>query len=157
MSVKRRFDADVETVSNLMTDPDFVVERCLGIGELSAECRAETDGDAVTLDTTRVARQDLPAFLTRLVGEEQTLKVHEVWQTVGDGRKGRYTVRSTMAPIEIEGRFTLRPAGSGSVYTVEHRFHVPIPLIAGRIEKVLRRQITATVEAELEFAAERLG
>ena len=157
MSVTRQFAADVDTVADLMTDPDFVVDRCLGIGELSAECHAESDDETTTLDTTRISRQDLPGFLTRLVGEEQTLKVHEVWRIAGDAREGHYTVRSALAPIEIEGRFTLRPDGKGCVYRVEHRFHVPIPLIAGRIEKVLRRQITATVEAELDFAAERLG
>ena len=161
MTVSRRFDADVKSVAALMTDPDFIVERCLAIGELSAECHAEEDGDSVTLHTTRVARQDLPGFLTRLVGDEQTVKVHEVWQNVADGNKdryaGRYTVRSAMAPLEIEGRFTLEADGSGSLYKVEHRFHVPIPLIAGRIEKVLRRQITATVEAELAYTAERLA
>ncbi|WP_405229135.1 DUF2505 domain-containing protein [Lentisalinibacter sediminis] len=160
MAVSRRFDADVDTVAALMTDPDFIVDRCLAIGELSAECHADEDRDSVTLHTTRVSRQDLPGFLTKLVGEEQTLTVHEIWQTVADGRRnryqGRYTVRSARAPIEIEGRFTLEADGSGSVYKVEHRFHVPIPLIAGRIEKVLRRQITATVEAELAYAAERL-
>ncbi|WP_405222036.1 DUF2505 domain-containing protein [Lentisalinibacter sediminis] len=160
MAVSRRFDADVDTVAALMTDPDFIVDRCLAIGELSAECHADEDRDSVTLHTTRVARQDLPGFLTKLVGEQQTLTVHEIWQTVADGRnnryQGRYTVRSARAPIEIEGRFTLEADGSGSVYKVEHRFHVPIPLIAGRIEKVLRRQITATVEAELACAAERL-
>ncbi|WP_405233452.1 DUF2505 domain-containing protein [Lentisalinibacter salinarum] len=161
MAVSRRFDADVESVAALMTDPDFIVDRCLAIGELSAECHADEDADSVTLHTTRVARQDLPGFLTRLVGEEQTLTVHEVWRNVADGGEdrytGRYTVRSAMAPIEIEGRFTLEADGSGSLYEVEHRFRVPIPLIAGRIEKVLRRQITATVEAELAYAAERLG
>jgi hypothetical protein len=158
MAVQLRFDADVDTVAALMTDPDFVVDRCLAIGELSAECHADEDGDTVTLHTTRVARQDLPGFLTKLVGEEQTVTVHEVWQHLGDNRcKGRYTVRTARAPIEIEGRFTLEPEGSGSLYKVEHRFHVPIPLIAGRIEKVLRRQITATVEAELDYAAERLA
>lgn len=156
MSVSRRFDADVETVAALMTDPDFVVDRCLAIGEISAECHADEGHDSVTLHTTRVAHQDLPGFLTRLVGEKQTVTVHEVWQRVGDGRKGRYTVRSAVAPIEIEGRFTLEPDDGGSRYHVEHRFRVPIPIIAGRIEKVLERQITATVEAELAYAAERL-
>jgi len=157
MAVSRRFEAAADTVAALMTDPDFIVDRCLAIGELSAECHAEEDEDSVTLHTTRVAHQDLPGFLTKLVGEEQTVTVHEVWQRVADGHKGRYTVRTARAPIEIEGRFTLQSDGSGSLYKVEHRFHVPIPLIAGRIEKVLSRQITATVEAELEYTAERLG
>lgn len=156
MAVSRRYGADADTVAALMTDPDFIVDRCLAIGELSAECHADEDGDSVTLHTTRVARQDLPGFLTKLVGEEQTVTVHELWQDVADGYRGRYTVRTARAPIEIEGRFTLQPDGTGSVYKVEHRFHVPIPLIAGRIEKVLQRQITATVEAELGYAAERL-
>lgn len=162
MTVSRRFDADAETVAGLMTDPDFIVDRCLAIGELSAECHADEDRDSVTLHTTRIARQDLPGFLTKLVGAEQTVSVHEVWQRPPDGGRndrytGRYTVRTARAPIEIEGRFTLEADGSGSLYKVEHRFHVPIPLIAGRIEKVLRRQITATVEAELAYAAERLA
>jgi len=158
MTVSRRFDADAETVAGLMTDPDFIVDRCLAIGELSAECHAGEDRDSVTLHTTRIARQDLPGFLTKLVGDEQTVTVHEVWQRLADGsHKGRYTVRTARAPIEIEGRFTLEANGPGSVYKVEHRFHVPIPLIAGRIEKVLRRQISATVEAELAYAAERLA
>jgi len=161
MAVSRRFGADADSVAALMTDPDFIVDRCLAIGELSAECHADEDGDSVTLHTTRVARQDLPGFLTKLVGEEQTVTVHELWQNVGgDGNnryQGRYTVRTARAPIEIEGRFTLQPDGTGSLYKVEHRFHVPVPLIAGRIEKVLQRQITATVEAELRYAAERLG
>lgn len=157
MSVSRHYDANVDTVAALMTDPDFVVDRCLAIGELSAECHAESDGETVTLHTTRVARQDLPGFLTKLVGKEQTLTVHETWQADGAKRSGHYTVRSARAPIEIEGRFTLTPDGEGSLYKVEHRYRVPIPLIAGRIEKVLQRQITATVEAELAFAAERLA
>lgn len=152
MSVCRRFAADVETVATLMTEPDFIVDRCLAIGELSAECEAESTDKLITLHTRRVARHDLPGFLTRLVGETQTLTVEEVWEDESDEWRGHYTVRTAAAPIQIRGEFTLRPDGEGAIYTVRHSFRIPIPLIAGRIEKVLRKQITATVESELDYA-----
>lgn len=157
MAVKRVFARDVDTVAALMTDPDFIVERSLAIGEISAECETESDGDTVTIRSRRVTRHDLPGFLTRLVGETQRVTVEESWAATDTDWHGHYTVRSGAAPIEIRGEFALVPHGKGSVYEVRHSFRVPIPLIAGRIEKVLARQITATVEAELAYAAERLG
>ena len=55
MSIEFRFAAAVDRVFALMTDADFLVDRCLALGELSAECTIEDVDDeiVVTLSTGR--------------------------------------------------------------------------------------------------------
>jgi hypothetical protein len=46
MSLRYDFKHDIYSVIALLTDPDFIVDRNLDLGELEAGCGLEPDGDS---------------------------------------------------------------------------------------------------------------
>jgi hypothetical protein len=62
MAVDFEFEHDAQTVYEALTDPDFLVDRCLALGELSAECDVE-ESEGVT--TIRLPLQCFPQGQSR--------------------------------------------------------------------------------------------
>ena len=84
MSSTFLIEENIETVFSLLTDPDFLVDRSLAVGELSAEVEVEELGPITTIIMTREVERELPKFLAKLFNTKQVLHVKETWQPEGD-------------------------------------------------------------------------
>lgn len=157
MSVRFEFNADVETVFNLVTDPDFLVERSLAIGELEASCDVEDFEDKTEVQMQRVVSRDLPAFLAKLFNPKQTLKFKETWLKDGENWKGDISVEVEGQPVTLNGQFSLKASGAGSVYEVAYTAKANIPLVGGKVEKYIAGQTTDGIQQELDFAKSKLA
>ena len=80
MTVSAEFNHDVQTVFELLTDPEYLVDRNLALGELSSECEVETFEDGATITAVREVHRDLPAFLARLFNPVNVLDMKEHWR-----------------------------------------------------------------------------
>ncbi|MEH6584551.1 MAG: DUF2505 family protein, partial [Halioglobus sp.] len=63
MTVSFDFDQDAQTVYDTLTDPQFLVDRSLALGELSAECEVEESESLTVVKLTREVSRDLPKIL----------------------------------------------------------------------------------------------
>ena len=86
MSIDYHFTAGVERVFALLTDADFLVDRCLALGELAADCTVEDDDDEVVITLNREVERNLPAFLSRLFESRQNVEMVERWSLRGGAR-----------------------------------------------------------------------
>lgn len=152
-----RFTQSADKVFELMTDPDFLVERCIALGEASAECEVEDEGSKTFVQMKRVVSRDLPAALARVFNPQQTLSVAEEWQTIGANRVGKSVFKVEGHPVVVNAKFKLAPDGKGCVYSVEHTAKVGIPLLGGTIERFILSQTSDGINKEIDFLKQRLA
>jgi len=158
MSLKYRFDSDVETVFELLTDPDYLVQRSIDMGEASADCEVSDVGDDQTvIEITRQVEQELPAFLSRIFSPSQTVSQSECWKRAGKKFVGNYDIQIHGQPVQVHSSFKLEPSGNGCEYSVDHNVSVKIPVIGKRVGKYVQGQTEDGILRQLEHAKERLG
>jgi uncharacterized protein YndB with AHSA1/START domain len=130
-----RYDASVEEVYAMLSEPDFRRRSCAAMGAVSAEVSIEPVGEGMTVLVDQVQRTDgVPAFARKLVGETTRAVQHEVWSDHGNA-----TLRVTTPgkPTEISGRLTLTADGASTVETFEGDVRVRMPLVGGKFESLL--------------------
>lgn len=158
MSLHYEFEHEVESVVNLLTDPRFLVDRCLGLGELEADCEVEAQGDTTVIGLTRKVQRDLPRFLAKMFDPVQTMQMREEWQPDGEGGwKGEFTIDIEGQPVSIGASFELYPTEEGCCYSIEHHAKAKIPLIGGKVEKYVLGQTEEGCTAEIEYLQQQLG
>jgi hypothetical protein len=157
MAVKAEIRHDVETVYETLADPQFLVDRCLALGELEAECEVEEVGDVTVVKMVRKIQRDLPRVLARVFGDEQVTEMAEEWQPDGEGWRGHWTMTVQGQPVTIEADFRLEPTGSGCRYTVSHRANARIPVVGRQVEKFILSQTSGGATDELDYLKDFLG
>jgi hypothetical protein len=158
MPVHYEFEHNAESVFTKLTDPQFLVDRCLSLGELEASCEVEEQQDQTVVSLTRKLKSDLPRFLAKMLDPVQTMHMTEQWQSDGEGGwTGEYTFDMEGQPVCIRANFELYPTDAGCCYSIEHRVKANIPLIGGRIEKYIHGQAEQGCADELGYLQEQLG
>ncbi len=157
MSVSREFECDVDTLYELLTDPQFLVDRCLGIGELSAECEVEQEGDVTVIHLQREVERELPKMLAKLFDPVQMLKMTERWREDGEAWRGDWTIEIMGQPVTIFGDFSVIPTDVGCRYTVSHRATAKVPLVGKQLEKYILSQTSDGANDELDYALDYLA
>lgn len=157
MSSRFEFTQDPETVYLLLTDPQFLVDRSLALGELSADCEVEEDDDSATVTMTREVKRDLPSFLAKLFNPVQTMNMTEEWQRDGDGFTGHYRIEVQGQPVTMEADFSLKPGKKGSVYTLDFSCKARIPIVGKKVEQFIAEQAKEGLAREMDHTKKHLG
>lgn len=157
MAIEYKFKASVNTVFERLTDADYLVERCLELGELSADCTIEEDRAETVINMTREVERKLPSFLAKIFDTCQTVELVERWKGKGKIRHGSYTLTVKGQPVTVEAEMRLMAdADGGCTYTICHSARAMIPLLGVRIEKFILEQTEAGARAELDHLAASL-
>jgi hypothetical protein len=157
MTVSFEFDHDVETVYETLTEPQFLVDRCLALGELSAECDVEEDDDCTTVNLTREITRDLPRIIAKVFDPVQVMDMQELWRAQDDSWRGDWTMDVRGQPVTISASFELVPTKSGCRYSVTHRVKAKIPLVGKQIEKYILSQTSDGATDELTYLRDHLS
>lgn len=157
MSLEFTFEQDVDTVFNTLTDPDFLVERCVALGEVEADCDVEDYEDKTVVILRRVVSRELPAFLAKLFDSKQTLKMTETWNKDGENWQGEYRVDVEGQPVTVSAKFSLESTSKGSIYRIQHKAKANIPLIGGKVEKFILSNTEVGATDELEYTQKALA
>lgn len=157
MSVNFEFDHDVQTVYETLTEPQFLVDRCLALGELSAECEVEDDEQGTVVKLVREVSRDLPRVLAKLFDAVQVTDMVEQWQPDGDGWKGTWELDVRGQPVTVAASFTLEPTNAGSRYSVSHTARAKIPLVGKQVEKYILGQTSSGATDELAYLKDFLS
>ncbi len=156
MGLSYTFNHSTEEVFELFTDPDFLADRALALGELSAEVEIEDAGNQVTITMRREVVRDLPKFLAKLFDPKQVLHVTETWQKVGDQYTGKSEFTVEGQPVNVKTSTTLKPTENGCEYTISYNAKAKIPLIGGKVEKFIVTNCEDGTQKELEYTDSKL-
>ncbi|GAW51144.1 uncharacterized protein PD653_4441 [Nocardioides sp. PD653] len=140
------YDAPPAEVFEMLSDPAFREACCDAQDVISAEVSLERSGAGFTLTIDQMQRtDDLPAFARTFAGDSTRAIQREVWE---DSTSGTLRIEAPGKPSEINGTITLRPEGSGSREIIELDLKIKVPLIGGKLEKLLADRVTAGVESD---------
>lgn len=141
-----RYDASPEEVHTMLSDAVFREQVCEA--QHVTECTVEideVDGPmSVRIDQHRPA-DGIPGFAKKFVGDEIHIVQTEEWATPTDAK---LDVGIPGKPGHLKGTVTLRPDGSGTVETVAGELRVNIPVVGGKIEKLVADLLTEALLAE---------
>jgi hypothetical protein len=157
MATVYHFDQSAEVVFDKLTDPDFLVKRCVALGEKQIECEMESDGHKTQVVLTRTVKRELPAVLAKLFGDENRMTMTEDWEQVGNSWLGTYEVKVHGQPVVLNARFSLKPASSGCDYEISYRCKARIPMVGGKVEKFILSQTEEGMRQEMDYLKQELA
>jgi len=155
--MEQNYNAPVEKVFALLTDPKFLEARSLALGELKATIKAKKAAGGVKVTMTRRVKRDLPALIAKVLPAESDLHFEETWSAETDGgRTGTLTMEVAGQPVKMTAEFELAPAGKGCVYRIKHETKCSIPLVGGTVAKFAQGQVEQGCAAEFAYTADYL-
>jgi hypothetical protein len=159
MRVTHHFDADVETVFALMSDPDFCMRKYADAGATDIQVDSDKREDGPTLVSRRKVTIDLPGFAKKVMQPTNTVQQTDEWAPAADDgtRVCRYKVEVQGVPSRIDGTVTLTAEGGGTRQEVEAEVKVSIPLLGGKLEKFAVDNGIKALDHEAEFTAKELS
>jgi uncharacterized protein YndB with AHSA1/START domain len=142
------YDAPPAAVFEMLADPAFREAACAAQDVISAEVTLEREGNGFTLTVDQEQRtDDLPGFARTFAGDSTRAIQREHWE---DTTGGTLRIDAPGKPSEVKGTITLRPEGSGTREIVELELRIKVPLIGGKLEKLLAERVAAGMDAEHE-------
>lgn len=151
LTKKLTYDATAEAVTAMLDDPEFresVLQQ-----QKVVRGSATVDGDVVTIEQVR-AGDDLPSFARSFVGDEILIVQTENW-TSPTSADVRLTIPGK--PGEAVGTLQLVESGATTTETVELDVSVKIPLVGGKIEKLIAGIISSALDVEQRVGREWLA
>ncbi|MFS8098083.1 DUF2505 domain-containing protein [Lentzea alba] len=144
-----------EKVFGAMVDETYLRDRLAAIGGTNAELVSfsSADGKASYELKQGVPAEHLPSMAKSLLGGDLVIKRVENWAA------GAGTVEVTLngVPGRLDGGFTITDNGSSSKTTLMGEVKVSIPLMGGKLEKVIAEQVIVLLDKESEFTSEWLA
>jgi hypothetical protein len=143
------YDAPPERVYAMLADPDFRQKSCAAMEMISADVQLEPspdggDGFSLVIDQLQNTK-DLPAFARAFAGESTQAIQREVWPST---TAGSLSIESPGKPASASGTIRLEPDGAGTTEVVELEIKVRVPLIGGRLEKLMAEKVAAGMDIE---------
>jgi uncharacterized protein YndB with AHSA1/START domain len=140
------YDAPPDAVFEMLADPEFRQRACAAMEVVSADVQLEREGDGFTLVIDQQQNtKDIPAFARTIIGESTHVVQREVWPSTSTGS---LAIETPGKPISTRGTIRLVPNGAGTTERVELEIKVKLPLIGGRLEKLMADKVAEGMDLE---------
>lgn len=128
------YDAAPDAVLAMLTDPGYWDKVAVATAAISSEATVSTDGDATTVVVDQEqAVVGVPSFAKKFVGESTRAITTQVWH----GDSASYVVDTPGKPTSMAGTMTVTAKGAGSVLVYDLDVKASVPLIGGKLEKLV--------------------
>jgi hypothetical protein len=139
------YDAPPADVLAMMGDPLFW-ER---VGEandvVSWTPTVSTEGGATRVVIDEEQRTaGVPSFAKRIVGDSTRVVITQVWR----GQEASYEIETPGKPTHVRGTATVSESGAGSVLVYDLEVKASVPLIGGKLEKLVAELTTEGFDKE---------
>lgn len=142
------YDAPLADVHAMLVDPVFRerAARASGVLEVTVDVTTEGGSTRVSMDQVQPV-QGVPSFATKFAGETTRAVVVEVWETPASCH---LDITTPGKPTRITGGYHLSEMGGRTTQQFEGECKVSVPLIGGKLEKVMGDLFVQGREAEAE-------
>jgi hypothetical protein len=157
-TITHTYEKDTDTVFTVLTDEAYLVKKFEDSGARNiriAECE-ERGGRFV------IRRQmDLPAnppdLLKKFVKSTNFVDAVDTWQSYDKAAKtGIFEVKIKGVPINMTGTLALKPKKSGCDYIIDFDVKCGIPLIGGKLAKLVEDDTRANQRKDYAFTRKYL-
>lgn len=159
MEVSDHFDADVETVYRLVSDPEFIERKYADQGATDIAIETDERGGDPRHVIKRKVTIDLPGFARKVMQPTNTVVQVDDWAAAdAAGRRVcTYTVEVQGVPSKITGTVTLTPDAGGTRQDIRAEVKVSIPLLGGKLEGFAVDSGTKVLAEEAAFTRDELA
>jgi hypothetical protein len=154
IDVANEYPADPATVFAMFGDADFLKDRSEALGHTDvdvAEC-----GPVDNRFRIRIKRKvlvNVPNFARKVLSPRTSIEQTDTWDLDTDStgtRSGRWEVNVKGAPIRMQGSITLTPSDTGTVHHITGNMNVALPVIGGRLKKLLLQDTFDSIQGEYD-------
>lgn len=146
------YNATPQQIMAMMQDPGYAGAKYTELGDVKFEVKShEPDDNGLNVTVDREVNANLPDMAKKVLGEANQMVQSEVWRADGDSFVGNMTIDSPGKPITITATNVIKPAGDGSDWTVDFEIKASVPLIGGKIEKMVAEETKASLVKEFAF------
>lgn len=144
------YDADLATVGAMLDDPAYRDQVIAAQGSLEGTATFAQEGDTVVvvLDVIQPA-DDIPGFARKIVGDRINVVQREEW-TSADHADLHVTIPGK--PGHLAGSIDLTEDAGRTTETVDCEITVHIPLVGGKLEKLIGDLLLKALRAEEQVA-----
>jgi hypothetical protein len=143
------YAAPPDQVHAMLASPAFRRQACAAMEVISADVQLDPDpdgGGGFTLVIDQLQNtKDLPGFARTFAGESTRAIQREVWRGT---QSGDLSIESPGKPVSATGTIRLEPAGTGTTEVVELEIKVKVPLIGGKLEKLMADKVASGMDVE---------
>ncbi|MDP3969712.1 MAG: DUF2505 domain-containing protein [Nocardioides sp.] len=141
-----QYDAPPAAVRAMVADPAFREEVCEEQGTLRHDVTITPDGEQLTVRIELVQpTTGVPAVAKKFVGNETEVVQEESWH---DATSADLKVTIPGKPGSLVGGIRLEEDGDGTRQVIEGDLKVSVPLVAGKLEKVIADLLSSAIRAE---------
>ena len=144
------YDAPPADVLAMMADPLFWDEVADATGALSSRATVGTEGSTthVVIDQEQEVA-GVPSFARKFVGDSTRAITTQDWQ----GTRATYVVETPGKPTSISGTAEVAENGTGSTLTYDLEVKASVPLVGGKLEKLVVQLTTEGFDKEQAVGA----
>jgi hypothetical protein len=148
------YDAPPSDVLAMITDPLFWdrVGDATGARSSTATVGNEGDSTRVVIDQEQEV-VGVPSFAKKFVGDSTRAITTQEWRGTGPGYSASFEVETPGKPTSISGTASLDENASGSVLVYDLDVKASVPLVGGKLEKLVVELTTAGFEKEQAVGA----
>ena len=145
------YDAPAAEVYAMLTDPAFRQKASEATGVLSVEVTVEPEGKGhvVTLDQVQPT-EGVPSFAKKFAGDTTHVIAVESWSSPNEAA---LKVETPGRPTDLHGVYRLEESGGRTDQRFEGEIKVKVPILGGKLEKVMADLFVEAREKEHSVGA----
>lgn len=149
------YDAPLSDVFAMLSDPEFRQVSATAMGVISADVMITPSGEGISVKIDQVQpTEGVPGFAKKFAGETTRAVQTEEWVSPAGGT---ITIETPGKPTSIKGTLSLSEAAGRTTETLEVEVKVKVPLIGGKLEKLMAELVTKGMDKEQVAGAAWLG
>ena len=147
-----RYDKDADTVMQMFADRAYF-EKKYEQTTLSYEVlehQRDDDKFMIRCKLTMPSSAPIPGFAKKFLGETMTVVQQDNWDL--KSRTGQLNIEIQGAPVDVSAKMELKQGDSGGENHVHWTISCKIPLVGGKLEKLIAEDIQAKSPADIEIS-----
>ena len=159
VTAAHQYDADVDTVFALFSEPSFYERKFKAVGARRVEVvDFDASGSELKFTIRREMPANAPAVIKSIIGEWNTLTQTEEWGgEPGEEYWNDFRIEADNTPVTIAGTMMLQSEGDGCINEIEVDIRCSIPFVGGKVEQFVADDARESLAREYEFIKGELG
>lgn len=142
------YDAPLDQVFAMLSDPAFRESSAAAMGVVSADVTIEPKGEGISVRIDQVQpTEGIPSFAKKFAGETTRAVQTEEWASPAGGT---ISIETPGKPTSITGTLALSESGGRTTETMVAEVKVKVPLIGGKLERLMADLVVAGMDTEHE-------
>ena len=152
------YDASVDQLWKMLADQTYWEQKYASMGATDLSWKTfNADDETLTISSVRSVSANLPGFAKKVVGETAEVTQTEEWSRTGDSLRCSIKIVTKGAPGGTNGSMSIEASGQGTTGSSDFDIKISIPMLGGKLEKIMFEQTGENFQEEKKFNDEWLA